>query len=228
LSHVLSTAAVIAKPVREVDQRPLPATNDALEGRDLPRQDSFDSGLIFARAQAKNPFGEYDPIPSLPVAFLLSGISEENATENVEDLSHLMQRNNRAEEIDMFSLPMALFLSVAAVAVFSFVAVAVWSDNRRKEREAYYRSEALKKMVEAQGTGASSAVELLRQEEKIAARRRLEGQKLGGIITLAVGVGLMIFLKAVDHNEPAFLVGIIPLLVGAALLAYSHVLAPKN
>ena len=80
-----------------------------------------------------------------------------------------VQRNNRAEEIDMFSLPLALFLSVGAVAVFSFVAVAVWSDNRRKEREAYYRSEALKKMIEAQGTGASSAVELLRQEERIAA-----------------------------------------------------------
>jgi hypothetical protein len=38
----------------------------------------------------------------------------------------------------------------------------------------------------------------------------------------------MIFLKAVDHNEPAYLVGIIPLLVGGALLAYSSVLAPKN
>lgn len=128
----------------------------------------------------------------------------------------------------MFSLPLALFLSVGAVAVFSFVAVAVWSDNRRKERVAYYRSETLKKMVEAQGTGTSLAVEFLSEEEKIAARRRLEGQKLGGIITFAVGVGLMIFLKAVDHFGPAFLVGMIPLLVGAALLAYSYVLAPKN
>jgi Domain of unknown function (DUF6249) len=127
----------------------------------------------------------------------------------------------------MFSLPLALFLSVGAVACFSFVAVAVWSDNRRKERVAFYRSEMLKKMVEAQGTGTSLAVELLSEEEKIAARRRLEGQKLGGIVTFAVGVGLMIFLKAVHHG-PAFLVGIIPLFVGAALLAYSYVLAPKN
>ncbi len=128
----------------------------------------------------------------------------------------------------MFSLPFAMFLSVAAVAVFSFVGVAAWSDNRRKEREAYYRGETLKKIVEAQGTGAGSAVELLKEEERIAARRRLEGQKLGGLITFAVGIGLMIFLRAVDHNEPAYLVGIIPLLVGGALIAYSYVLAPKN
>jgi hypothetical protein len=139
-----------------------------------------------------------------------------------------MQRNNRAEEIDMFSLPLALFLSVGAVALFSFVAVAAWSDNRRKEREAYYRGETLKKMVEAQGTGASAAVELLKEQERITARRRLEGQKLGGLITFAVGIGLMIFLKAVDHDQPAYLVGVIPLFVGGALLAYSSVLAPKN
>ena len=128
----------------------------------------------------------------------------------------------------MFSLPLALFLSVAAVAVFSFIGVAAWSDSRRKEREAYYRSETLKKLAEAQGTGASSAVELVKEEERIALRRRLEGQKLGGLITVAVGVGLMVFLKAVDHNEPAYLVGVIPLLVGVALLAYSYVLGPKQ
>jgi hypothetical protein len=158
----------------------------------------------------------------------LSRNFEENATESVEGLSHLMQRNNRAQEIDMFSLPLALFLSVAAVAVFSFIGVAAWSDSRRKEREAYYRSETLKKLAEAQGTGASSAVELVKEEERIALRRRLEGQKLGGLITVAVGIGLMVFLKAVDHENPAFLVGLIPLLVGAALLAYSYVLGPKK
>jgi peptidoglycan/LPS O-acetylase OafA/YrhL len=139
-----------------------------------------------------------------------------------------MQRNNRAQEIDMFPLSLALFLSVVMVATFSFVAVAVWSDSRRKEREAYYKSETLKKLAEAQGTGANSAVELVKEEERIALRRRLEGQKLGGLITIAVGIGLMVFLKAVDHDHPTYLVGLIPLLVGAALLAYSYVLGPEK
>ena len=38
-----------------------------------------------------------------------------------------------------------LFLSVGAVGMFSFIAVASWADARRKEREAYYKSETLKK-----------------------------------------------------------------------------------
>ncbi|HUD67610.1 MAG TPA: hypothetical protein VMQ17_23710 [Candidatus Sulfotelmatobacter sp.] len=127
-------------------------------------------------------------------------------------------------------LPIFLFLSVASVALFSFVAVAVWSGERRREREAYYRSETIKKVADAQGAAGSSAIEFLREEEKIAARRRREGQKLGGLITVAVGVGLMVFINAVDRSDPspAYLVGLIPLLIGGALLAYTYVLAPKQ
>lgn len=128
----------------------------------------------------------------------------------------------------MFSLPLALFLSVTLVAVFSFLGVLAWSENRRKEREAYYKSETLKKLAEAQGPGASSAVELVKEEERIALRRRLEGLKLGGLITVAVGIGLMVFLKAVDHDHSTFLVGVIPLLVGVALFAYSYALGPRK
>jgi hypothetical protein len=38
----------------------------------------------------------------------------------------------------------------------------------------------------------------------------------------------MVFLKAVDHEHATYLVGLIPLLVGVALLAYSYVLGPKE
>ncbi|HXX99527.1 MAG TPA: DUF6249 domain-containing protein [Candidatus Limnocylindrales bacterium] len=123
------------------------------------------------------------------------------------------------------------FLSVASVALFSFVAVATWSNERRREREAYYRSETLKKIAEAQGAGNTGAIELLREEERIAIRRRREGQRLGGLITMAVGVGLIVFLGAVvEHNpgEPVYLVGVIPMLIGVALLVYSYLLAPKE
>jgi peptidoglycan/LPS O-acetylase OafA/YrhL len=124
--------------------------------------------------------------------------------------------------------PLFLFLSVGAIALFSFVAVAAWADARRKEREAYYRSETLKKLAETQASGASSALEFLYEQNRIASRRQREGQKLGGLITTAVGFGLMIFLRAIEPEKPAYLVGLIPLLVGVALLTYAYVLAPKE
>jgi uncharacterized membrane protein (GlpM family) len=51
-----------------------------------------------------------------------------------------------------------------------------------------------------------------------------------GVITVAVGVGMMVFIKAVDrgNTEPTYLVGLIPLLIGIALLAYTYVLARKQ
>jgi ferric-dicitrate binding protein FerR (iron transport regulator) len=119
---------------------------------------------------------------------------------------------------------------VASIALFSFVAVAVWSQERRREREAYYGSETLRSIVETQGAGGGSAIEFLREEEKNSVRRRQEGQKLGGVITVAVGIGMMVFIKAVDHGDPdpAYLVGLIPLFIGIALLAYAYFLAPKQ
>lgn len=119
-----------------------------------------------------------------------------------------------------------LFLSVGAVALFGFIAVASWSDARRKEREAYYKSETLKKLAESQGSAA--VLELLREEGKQAAAKRREGLRLGGLINIAVGVGLGIFLAGMVRDERAYLLGVIPLLIGVALLSYSLFLAPRD
>lgn len=124
-------------------------------------------------------------------------------------------------------LPAMLFLSIGAISLFSFLAVAAWSDSRRKEREAFYVSEAVKKIAETAGPGSNASVEYLREQEQISTRRRLESIRLGGLVTGAVGVSLMIFLAGVEHREPAYLVGLIPLFIGAALFAYVQFLAPK-
>jgi hypothetical protein len=120
----------------------------------------------------------------------------------------------------------ALFVPLLLIAVFSFVAVLVWADNRRREREALYRSEMIKKVSETQGAG--STVEFLREEDRIAARRSREGQRLGGLVTVAVGVALMAMLAGLERREHAYLVGLVPLLAGVAILVYSYLLAPKE
>jgi hypothetical protein len=118
---------------------------------------------------------------------------------------------------------------VGSIALFSFLAVASWADARRKEREAYYTSEAVKKIAESSSEGAKSALELLREKEKNAFRRRLEGLKLGGLITAATGLGVMVLLRGIANDDgPVYLVGLIPLLIGAALLVYVFTLAPKK
>jgi hypothetical protein len=129
--------------------------------------------------------------------------------------------------------PMFMFLSVGAVALFSFIAVAAWSDARRKEREAYYKSETLKKIAES-GTGGSAALEFLREQDRMSDRRRREGLRLGGLITGVVGIAVMIVLWALAHDPTTgvpsgtYLAGLIPLLIGTALLLYSYQLAPKE
>jgi hypothetical protein len=126
----------------------------------------------------------------------------------------------------MQELPLYLFLSVGVVTLFSFVAVVVWTAARQKEREAYYKSETLKKITEMQSTGGSNAaLEFLREEDKNNARRAREGAKVGGLVTVAVGTAMLIFLRALVREEPVFLAGLIPLFIGVAQLAYAYFLA---
>jgi len=119
---------------------------------------------------------------------------------------------------------------IGSIALFSFLAVASWSDARRKEREAYYTTEALKKIAESSGEGAKTAMDYFQEQQRAQRMRRLEGMKIGGLVTAAVGVGMMIFLHAVAReagDEGAYLVGLIPLLIGVALMVYAFFLAPK-
>lgn len=121
-----------------------------------------------------------------------------------------------------------IFLSVGAVALFAvFIPLVSWIDSRRKEREAYYKSEMMRRIAESTTDGAKTALELLREESRLTERRRLEGMKAGGLITTGVGLALLVFfrtLMGVGGDSP-WLVGLIPTMVGVAMLVYVFVLA---
>ena len=117
--------------------------------------------------------------------------------------------------------------AVATIATFAFFAIAAWVNARRRERESYYQSEVLKKLAETGQEGSSAALEMFREQQRTTVRNRLESQRLAGLILTAVGVGLMALLKGVASHEE-WRTGLIPALVGAVLLVYSYVLAPRQ
>jgi hypothetical protein len=120
------------------------------------------------------------------------------------------------------------FLSVGAVALFSFLAIGSWSESRRREREAYYRTEAIRKLAEATPEVAASALEFLREQERNDRERVTAQIKIAGLVTCGVGIGVMVFLRALIREAPIYLSGSIPLLIGAALLAWSYIPALRD
>ena len=119
------------------------------------------------------------------------------------------------------------FLAIGAISLFAFLAVASFAGSRQAERSEYYKAEMMKKIAEL-GGDRNPALEYLREQERIAANKRLGGYKLGGLINIGVGLGLIIFLKALVQGAPVYLTGLIPLFIGAALLAYATWLAPER
>jgi len=176
------------------------------------------------------------------------------------------------------NLASAIGVVGCAAAICAYLAVKAWVNGNRREREAFYRAEAIKKVAEMrgatpepvlevlrealkpqpepaspwgpqvwapgwekvrqreilaeiaekQGARPETAIDILREEERIRGHRVREGLKLAGMITAGVGAGLFVFLKQLLPDMPVYLVGLIPILVGAAFLAYVFVLAPEN
>src|ERR1017187_6075947 len=113
---------------------------------------------------------------------------------------------------------------VVIVTVFTFTAIVHWVNSRRKEREAFYKSETLRRITEASGEGAKAAIELMREDERLKRIKDREGMKVGGLVLTGVGLALVIFLWALTGPKVA-LCGLIPGLIGMALLVYVYKLA---
>jgi multisubunit Na+/H+ antiporter MnhG subunit len=133
-----------------------------------------------------------------------------------------MNENNLGAVIPV----LGVFIPIVAIlSVFTFTTFAVWFGTRQREREAFYRAETLRRITETSGEGARAAIELLREEERMKRIKAREGLKTGGVVNLGVGVGLVIFLRAVLGNGGVYLCGLIPFFIGLSLLIYVLFLA---
>lgn len=119
---------------------------------------------------------------------------------------------------------MWMFLTAGAVSLFViFIPLIVWIDNRRREREAFYKADTMRRLAESTGDGAKAAIQLMREEERLKRIKILEGMKIGGLINVAVGVALIVFLRFMlgGGSGSPFLCGLIPGFIGVAMLSYA-------
>jgi hypothetical protein len=114
---------------------------------------------------------------------------------------------------------------VEGLAFFTFLSIAVWLGYRKRERDAFYKAETLRRITETSGEGAQAAIELLREDERLKRIKSREGLKVGGLVNLGIGIGLMIFLWRLVPQQGVYLCGLIPALIGVALLVNIQFLA---
>jgi hypothetical protein len=64
------------------------------------------------------------------------------------------------------TLAVALGWSVVSIALFTYLGVRSWAHAQRREREAFYKTEAIKKLAEMQGVASEPVLALLREALK--------------------------------------------------------------
>jgi hypothetical protein len=126
----------------------------------------------------------------------------------------------------MHELP-AVIGTLIPISGIAMIVLIVWFGERRKEKESLYRNELLRKIAESQGDAAQRVLEIIHQQDRERQIRIREGIKLAGMITLAVGLGLIPMLAMIVRNRPVWTVGLIPALVGVALFSYVYFLSPQ-
>jgi hypothetical protein len=113
---------------------------------------------------------------------------------------------------------------VAIVSAFTFITILSWIDGRRKEREAFYRAETLRRITESSGEGAKAAIDLMKEDDQLRQIRKREGMKISGLINIGVGLGMVIGLSRLIGPKVA-LCGLVPACIGVAMLVYVYFLA---
>lgn len=115
---------------------------------------------------------------------------------------------------------------VGTVALFAFLAVGVWADARRRERESYYRYEFRRRMLEAGKFDANDVRALAEFEQQAGIASGKRAIQITGVLFTAMGAGMLSGLRFIQ-DEPIWMVGYIPLSIGIGLMAYGFLMAPN-
>ncbi len=122
----------------------------------------------------------------------------------------------------LYLIPIAVWVSLAA-----FLSVVGWARERRKEREALYRHETARRLVDQGKMSTQEFAEFLREEVERPARARRDGLKLAGVLLVALGIGMLIAMRQTEDPTGQH-VGYIPMFLGIALLLFGPLSASRR
>jgi hypothetical protein len=135
----------------------------------------------------------------------------------------------------MGSLGLFFFLAAGAVGLFAFLSVGAWAGARSTELIARERFALYRKLAESPAESARLVLDQLREEDarQQADLRRKRVQSVrearqGGVLLIAVGVGLGVFLKNLIPGGMLWMVGVIPGLIGLVLLVFTFLKPPAD
>ncbi|HWB87081.1 MAG TPA: hypothetical protein VG675_23260 [Bryobacteraceae bacterium] len=131
------------------------------------------------------------------------------------------------------SVAFILFLAATVIAVFAFLSIVVWVTAPARERQARDRLALLKAIAESPSAQASQVLDLIRKEDAARAERReredRRGWIVGGLITMAVGIGSGLMASVAGNHDSvrlALAAALIPFLIGCVLLGVG--LSPRR
>jgi hypothetical protein len=132
--------------------------------------------------------------------------------------------------VSMLTIPV-----IAIIGAFTVAIVRIITEHRREELAQRERIAAIERGIDPSklpslggGNGGGGAAYDRWGYRNGSSLRRAQGLMIGGLVTLASGVGIAVFLYGIESDHKAWAVGLIPMLIGVALLAGAAIIWPRG
>ncbi len=112
--------------------------------------------------------------------------------------------------------------AILLAGAMTWVCLRAWAGQRRFEREAFYRSELYRQMLERGELTLEKHQEARRQDEAAAFARARRALRVAGVLCIALAAGVLAGFWTHDDPTPRR-IAIVPLSLGLAMVAYASI-----
>jgi hypothetical protein len=122
--------------------------------------------------------------------------------------------------VDHVAVAFGLVVAIVAIAgTFAFISVIVYAESKRKEREALYRSEVHRALLEREGGSAEKLLAVIAAEEAGRAAQDRVRMRVRGLVTAVTGAAMLV-LSTGGGDWEMWRIGLIPLCAGIGFLLF--------